>query len=99
MTESRGSRWQEINAGRGGEPAAKPLISQETYDLINLTSRPEWAVFLGWLARKVEDIACEAANPNVSALLRVEGRRSLCREINDLASKVSDDRTGRQSDG
>lgn len=94
MTDSRGERWRGM---RPSGPGPKSPISDETLALIGLTSRPEWAVFVAYMNRRVEDVAVEAVNPNVSALLRVEGRRSLYREINDLASKVSDDRTGRQS--
>lgn len=83
---------------RGTRTTARPKPSPEAmavrHAMQRLVQQPEWAVFIEYFRQRIEVETVDPSAPNVSALLMIEGRRSLHRELSDLPRRLSDERSG-----
>lgn len=84
------NRLDEIMSSRHAKAPVK-LDRDTATDLRVLTERPEWRTLLAYLGCKLDAETVDRDAPNPSALLLIEGRRSLFRELQRLSQQVNDD--------
>lgn len=94
---SRAGYEEILDSRKPRDPAAR-LDDKTKAMLQSLTSRPEWPEFLVWLGAQVENETIDRAAPNTGALLVIEGRRSLTRDLKALRNRVTDDRRDRKGE-
>ncbi|HEV7352586.1 MAG TPA: hypothetical protein VGN74_05595 [Brevundimonas sp.] len=91
------NRLDEIKASRRQTPP--PVFDDKMLNaLVRLTSHPEWDDLLAYFGERIDGETVDRAAPNVSALLMIEGRRTLFAELKKLREKVNDDRRRREPD-
>lgn len=90
------NRMDEILASRS--PDAPTGIPKETAVVLeDLTRHAGWPVLLAWLGDRVNQETVDRDAPNVSALLLIEGRRTVVRELKALRKQVTNDDRSRHA--
>jgi hypothetical protein len=90
------SRWDDVRAGRDAAEAKTPTEFENALRV--LSTHPCWSTVIGHYDARVERETVDRTAPNVSALLLIEGRRTLLRDIKQDVARVQDAGPGRNPD-
>jgi hypothetical protein len=75
-----------------------PDQQREREALQRLVQYPEWEVFVSYFRGRLDRETIDRQAPNTGALLLIEGRRSLHRDISELPRRLSDERRSGSGD-